>query len=442
MRLRGWFIILSVLVCMILALLVVQTVVPSKVLFYMIEVIVLLTIIYLFFFYRQVVNPIRAIGNGMELLREQDFSSRLRHVSQKDADRIVDVFNRMISQLKEERLHVREQNYFLDLLINASPMGVIILDFDEHITALNPAAVKFLRMGLDAAQRKLLGNDMEAAIGKKLPELGSSLADSIATLNKNASDTFQLNDSQIYRCSRLSFTDHGNAHPFILLESLTDEVMEAEKKAYEKVIRMIAHEVNNTIAGVTSTLDSVTQALQDYDDTADIQEVMTACIERCYSMSKFITKFADVVKIPEPQLQLCDVNVLLSSCVQIMESAVAEHHVQMHLQLAEPSPQAKLDTILMEQVIVNIIKNSAESIGSDGDIYITTMASPVSIEITDNGPGISSEAAQKLFSPFFSTKPNGQGIGLIFIREVLLKHHCSFSLKTYPDKLTRFRIVF
>src|SRR5574344_1285788 len=316
MRLRGWFIILSVLVCMILALLVVQTVVPSKVLFYIIEAIVLLTIIYLFFFYRQVVNPIRAIGNGMELLKEQDFSSRLRHVSQKDADRIVDVFNKMITQLKDERLHVRETNQFLDLLINASPMGVIMLDFDGHITSLNPAAEHFIEC------------PAKSAIGKKLDEMGNSLSDSIATLSKDTSDTFQLNDSHIYRCSRLSFIDHGYAHPFILIESLTDEVMKAEKKAYEKVIRMIAHEVNNTTAGVTSTLDSVTQALQGFPDTADIQEVMTACIERCYSMSKFITKFADVVKIPEPQKQSYDINTLVTSCLQIMETTCNEHLIK------------------------------------------------------------------------------------------------------------------
>src|SRR5574344_425179 len=155
MRLRGWFIILSVLVCMILALLVVQTVVPSKVLFYIIEAIVLLTIIYLFFFYRQVVNPIRAIGNGMELLKEQDFSSRLRHVRQKDADRIVDVFNRMITQLKEERLHVRETNQFLDLLINASPMGVLILASNNHITSYNPASLKFIECEADRKSTRL-----------------------------------------------------------------------------------------------------------------------------------------------------------------------------------------------------------------------------------------------------------------------------------------------
>ena len=102
----------------------------------------------------------------------------------------------------------------------------------------------------------------------------------------------------------------------------------------------------------------------------------------------------------------------------------------------------RIDTVLFEQVLVNIIKNAAESIGECGDIYIRTTASPVMLEIADSGKGISREVEAKLFSPFFSTKPNGQGLGLIFIREVLTKHGCTFSLRTYPDGLTRFRISF
>lgn len=428
MRLRGWFILLTILVSIILVLLIVQSYVSRAFLFYIIETLVAVTIIFLVFFYKQVVNPIRAIGNGMELLKEQDFSSRLRHVRQKDADRIVDIFNRMITQLKEERLHVRETNQFLDLLINASPMGVLILDFDEHVTSYNPACQNFL----DSNEKEIKG--------KTLKEIHTPIADKLASLGKDTVDTFQMNDSHIYRCSRLSFIDHGYAHPFILIESLTDEVMKAEKKAYEKVIRMIAHEVNNTTAGVTSTLDSVTQALQGFPDTADIQEVMTACIERCYSMSKFITKFADVVKIPEPQKQSYDINTLVTSCLQIMETTCNEHLIKIHRNFSAPTIQAMVDTSLMEQVIVNIIKNSVESIGEGGDIYINTSVEPATLEIADNGAGIDDDAAKKLFSPFFSTKPNGQGLGLIFIREVLTKHGFQFSLKTYADGLTRFKI--
>lgn len=106
-----------------------------------------------------------------------------------------------------------------------------------------------------------------------------------------------------------------------------------------------------------------------------------------------------------------------------------------------------MDISLMEQVLVNVIKNAAESIKSavdsevQGEIVVRTVF-PATIEVVDNGPGISKEAEAKLFSPFFSTKPHGQGIGLIFIREVLGRHGCTFSLRTYDDGLTRFRISF
>ena len=92
--------------------------------------------------------------------------------------------------------------------------------------------------------------------------------------------------------------------------------------------------------------------------------------------------------------------------------------------------------------MVNIIKNASEAIGHDGEIYIRTFRNPVCLEIADTGKGIDKETEAKLFSPFFSTKRGGQGIGLIFIREVLQKHNCSFSLRTYADGLTRFRILF
>jgi hypothetical protein len=93
--------------------------------FLAIEALIIITAIYLFVFYRRIIKPLQIIGDGMDLLKEQDLSSRLRHVGQPEADRIVEVFNRMMEQLKNERLYLQEQNYFLDLLINASPMGVV-----------------------------------------------------------------------------------------------------------------------------------------------------------------------------------------------------------------------------------------------------------------------------------------------------------------------------
>ena len=395
------------------------------------EAVVTVSLIVLVYFYRKVVQPLNSIANGMDLLREQDFSSRLAPVRQAEADRIVDMFNRMMDQLKNERLRLREQNHFLDLLINVSPMGVVILDFDGKISMLNMAAMRFL--GYTVA---------DELAGKSFQDLDAPLAGEIARLPRDTVETIRLSDAMIYRCSRLSFIDRGFAHPFVLIESLTTEVVKAEKKAYEKVIRMIAHEVNNTTAGITSTLETVGEALKEMDDTEDIQEVMKVCVERCYGMSRFITNFANVVKIPEPSLEQVRLNDRVTACRMFMETVCRDRRITFHNELCPENPTVRIDTVLFEQVLVNIIKNAAESIGECGDIYIRTTASPVTLEIADSGKGISREVEAKLFSPFFSTKPNGQGIGLIFIREVLTKHGCTFSLRTYSDGLTRLRISF
>ena len=173
---------------------------------------------------------------------------------------------------------------------------------------------------------------------------------------------------------------------------------------------------------------------------------MRVCMERCFSMSRFITRFADVVKIPEPTLVPVSLNELVSMCKRFMEGMCNDRQINLHLECDPAVGVLCLDVSLFEQVLVNIIKNAAESIESvagqsdkRGEITVRTIA-PAGIEIVDNGPGISKEVEPKLFSPFFSTKPNGQGIGLIFIREVLSRHGCTFSLRTYKDGMTRCRI--
>ena len=226
------------------------------------------------------------------------------------------------------------------------------------------------------------------------------------------------------------------------MEMLTQEVFKAEKKAYEKVIRMIAHEVNNTTAGITSTLDTLEATFSEMQDTEDICEVLRVSIERCYSMSHFITNFADVVRIPEPQVKAQPLNTVVFSCKRFMETVCLNRNIRIVMELDPVSPIVNLDNSLFEQVLVNIIKNASESIDHDGEIYIRTSHNPVCLEIADTGKGIDKETEAKLFSPFFSTKRGGQGIVLIFIREVLQKHNCSFSLRTYADGLTRFRILF
>ncbi|MCF0202847.1 MAG: PAS domain-containing protein [Bacteroidaceae bacterium] len=398
---------------------------------YTLIILILLLLIILFLLYQhfRMKRSLRAIEDGTELLRAQDMNTRLRRTGNASTDHIVDMFNTMMNQLKEERLQVREHNRFLDLLISCSPMGVVIYDFDGHITSCNKSALTALGY-----------TNEEELKGLKMSEVQSVLASAIAEIPLDDISTVRLSDFHIYRVSHLSFIDHGFKHPFVLIESFTDELVKAEKRAYEKVIRMIAHEVNNTVAGINSMLEQM--KAEDTDTAARDDSPYDALINRSNAMSSFITRFADVVKLPEPKTAKVSLNTFIKDTLPFLETLCSQHSINIHLHLEEPSPTAMIDTTLMEQALLNIVKNAAESIGNGGDITITTASHPTTLEITDNGRGITPEQQLHLFTPFYSTKRDGQGIGLLIIRETLMRHNCTFSLRTYPDDLTRFRIEF
>lgn len=395
--------------------------------FYVAQGVLAMALLLLWLFYMRMVKPIGTIANGINLLREQDFSTRLAPVGQADADRIVEMFNEMMGRLKNERLRIREQNHFLDLLINESPMGVIVLDRHDRIGMLNKAAAE------------MLGIRREDAAGRSAAEMDGQLAQALAGLRTGETRTLRLNNAMVYRCARLSYMDQGFAHPFMLVERLTDEVMRAERTAYEKVIRMMAHEVNNSMAGVNSILDTAAGCIDD----ADITEALDACRRRCMTMSEFITSFANVVKIPEATLQRTELNGFLADTRRVLESLCAGRGIVLHMELQEGETMVAADTVLMEQVLINLVKNAAESIGErGGEIAVRTTASPAGFVVEDNGPGIDDATQEKIFTPFFSSKASGRGLGLLFVSDILTKHRCSYSLRTDADGITRFSVAF
>ena len=428
MKIQHSFLLLAFIIVGVFAALMWLTFSIRPVIFYVTEGALVVVIAYLCFFYRKVIRPIDALTSGMELLRDQDMSTTLSTTGQKETDEIVKTFNALITRLRNEHLRLDEQNTFLNLLIDASPMGVILCDLSGNVRSMNPAAQQMLTPALSDALKSLpLGEDT----------------------------TFRLSNSQIYHLSHLSFLDRGYQHPFFLIESLTSEVMKAEKAAYEKVIRMIAHEVNNNVAGIVSTLDLIQTEVP--DGTA--QEALEASRERTQKMAEFVTRFANVVKVPEPQLTLCDLSEEVEACHSFLEGLCQTHHIHLTFNLTDEAIPVHLDTTLFQQALVNIVKNAIESIipvpsKRKGFISIKVAKHSTSLPrregqgggsliITDNGKGISPEVAQHIFTPFYSTKPQGQGLGLLLIRDILTKHGCTFTLLTSPDDgLTRFTIMF
>ena len=427
MKLKHYFILLAIGIVLLAGVALFGTFQSHPMLFYVSEGFIVVLLFYLWYFYRKTIRPYDTLIGGIELVRELDLTTRLAPSGQHETDIIVRTFNDLLNRLRSEHLKLEEQYTFLNLLIEASPMGVIQCDLDGNATSMNPAA------------REMLSPSIEEAI-HALP-LGQATTVHIP------------GEPQLFRISHLSFPDRGFQHPFFLIESLTSEVRLAEKAAYERVIRMIAHEVNNSVAGIINLVHSSST-----NEVAEPSEESAS--ERLTALSAFVTRFAEVVKIPKPQLQLCDLSEEVEACRPFLENLCTQAHVRISFHLTDDAIPVHLDTVLFQQVLINIVKNAVEASspaplqGERGvvDIEVAKHSTPLphregqgggSLIVTDNGHGIPSDVATHLFTPFFSTKPQGQGLGLLLIRDILTAHHCTFSLLTDPeDHLTRFTIQF
>ena len=368
----------------------------------------------------------------LDMLNEQDFSSQLRHVGYPEGDRMIDAYNRMIAELREQRLQIRGKNEFLDLLVEAEAMGIIILDFDMLVTSVNPAAAKFLQ--ISAAE----------LIGHRLKEFDNMMAQALSALSEDTPKVVEVNGINRYRCSLRSYVDRGFRHPFILIEELTHELIAAEKRASEKVIRTMSHEVNNTLSSINSNL-SVLLGFEGYFPAnlrLDIVRALQLSIERSDNLCRLVSAFADVVKLPPPQLAPVALNTIVQNTVSLMQGKFANEGISCTMQLCDVSPLITADSVQMEQALINILKNSLEaSIVTKGEVTVITADNPISLIVRDTGCGIPDELRNKIFTPFFTTKPEGQGIGLMLVCEILLNHKFSFELET-KDGCTEFRIAF
>lgn len=442
---RGYFILIAALLALLVAALIAFAFIAGTNglqtwMYAAAQLFLLATAILLIILYRKTVKPMNTLSGGINLIREQDFSTRLRPVGQKDADRIIELFNRMSDQLHNEELRIQEQNHFLDLLIEASPMGVLIMDIDSRISSANPAMNRFLGI-----------QDIGPYRGMRLEDCPLPLLKLLTALQPDEGRILQTDPLHIYRCTLSSFMDRGFPHPFYMVEPLTEELYEAEKRGYKKVIRVISHEVNNTMAGITSALYAIQQTSTDSGD-GDTAAMLSILLSRIDRMSRFITDYASMARIPDPVCRPTDASAFLHRVLPFLESLKGQKRIAFITEIDDNAGEVSIDQVLMEQVLTNIVKNAVEAFPEEArDARDASDASDARITVTarqgywcvaDNGDPIPEETARNLFTPFFSTKPEGKGIGLIVIHEVLTRSGIRFSLGTGDDGITRFEMYF
>jgi two-component system, NtrC family, nitrogen regulation sensor histidine kinase NtrY len=413
-KIIGYFVAFHVVLGAVAAVVLIE----SPLLLFIAEGLFLLSVAISIYLVRALFVPLDLIRTGSELIAERDFTSRFVPVGQPEMDRLIDVYNRMIDRLREERLLAEEQHQLLEKIVEASPAGIVLCDFEGNIERMNPSAARMLG-GAGVA---------------------SHVDTELASLAPGESRLITRAGSRRIRITRGAFRDRGYAKSFFLTEELTEELRLGEKAAYEKLIRMMSHEVNNSVGAVRSLLESVLRYAPQVSDAdrADFGSAITIASARVDSLNRFMSSFADVVRIPLPHPAPTSIAELVERVAALFAPELSERKILLETELTDRRDY-EADVNQLEQVVVNLLRNAIEAVEREGSIRIA-MTDGVLI-VADSGPGISEDIRRELFTPFFTTRRDGRGLGLTIVQEILANHGFPFSLENRAAGGAEFRIV-
>jgi two-component system nitrogen regulation sensor histidine kinase NtrY len=402
------------LICLVMSYLIFE---QHQIFFILAEAVVLISIVISLRLYNQLIKPLVYLKQGVNAIKDQDFNVKFLDTGQKEVDELVAVYNRMIDELRAERTKQQEQHFFLEKLIQTSPTGIIVLDYDGEIKQINPKAKEIVNVNKELLTAQIFA--MKIGVAKMI----------------------RMGGLRTYKIQKSKFMDRGFERIFIMIEEVTAEIFEAEKNVYSKVIRMMAHEVNNTVGPVNSIIHSALVHKDVWMDENDqlLKSALQVAMDRNQNLNVFMRNFADLVKLPDANKKQIDLIALLRSVTELMQFAAQGKKIKFELELPSEPFFIVADAQQLEQAFINIIKNAIEAIELEGMITLGWDHIKKQLIITDNGKGIAKANTEQLFSPFFSTKKDGQGIGLTLVREILLNHGYEFSLVT-KEGLTKFQI--
>lgn len=379
----------------------------------------------------RVVRPLQTISNLLAALREGDFSIRAR--GDKDAlGEVMREVNALSETLRQQRLGAMEATALLRTVMTEIDVAVFAFDGGGRLRLTNRAGERLLaqpaeRLTGRTADELQLAECFRGAKGAGDRD-GANRDDATLTLRR----IFPGSANGRWGVRRSNFRQHGRPHTLLVLADLSRPLREEEAKAWQRLVRVLGHELNNSLAPIKSIAGSLTTLVARQPRPADWQEDVERGLHvvssRAESLSRFMSSYARLARLPAPQLKTVEVGAVVRRVVELEKRARIEL-------AAGPPASVRADADQLEQLLINILRNAAEAAGATGGavrVGWNKNGAGVEVWVEDEGAGVANPS--NLFVPFFTTKPDGSGIGLVLSRQIAEAHGGTLTLENRTDR--------
>ncbi len=408
--------------------------------------------IQIFAFIHYIDRTNRILNNFLESIRYSDFTRTFQVEGEGSSfEKLKNSFNEVIKDFQEVRAEKEENFYYLQTVIQHIGIALIAFQKDGKVELINNATKKLFQI------RNLSNVQALSGFSQELVEKLFSIKHGENTLIK-VQEKDNLLQLVIYATE---FKIHNRTITLVSIKNIQQELEEKEMESWQKLIRVLTHEIMNSITPISSLASTVTLILKELteelkeqginaDELETLEEVGSALQtihKRTDGLLHFVNTYRNLTKIPKPNFSIFRVRQLLGNIHNLFEEELKSKNIACRVNIEPESLELSADEHLIEQVIINLIKNAIHAVsGREGssiglNAYLNSRGRIV-IQVVDNGPGILPNVLERVFIPFFTTKPQGSGIGLSLSRQILRLHGGTINAYSEPEKETKFTLTF
>ncbi|OFX83793.1 MAG: histidine kinase [Bacteroidetes bacterium GWF2_33_16] len=409
--------------------------------------IALVVIFQVYLLYKFVDKTNRDLASFLESIRFSEFTRSFRIEGMGSSfDELNQAFNDVIQDFQKVRTEKEEQYQYLQNLVRNIDVSIITYQRDGKVDMVNNAFKKLFQIN---TLKNI--NDLK----EKNPELVNSLLN--FEPGKNCLLKIQHEDDILQLAvSGTEFKVHERNIMLVTIKDIQNVLEEQETETWQKLIRVLTHEIMNSItpiSSLTSTLDlMLNSAIHDHknlteESLSEISMAIKTIHKRSNGLLHFVSTYRNLTKIPKPNLKVAKVKELLDDILPLIKHELNSSKVNLEMSTEPESLEIYADTKLIEQVIINLITNAIHATENmaDGKIIVRAFLNKrgrVAIQVIDNGHGILKDVIDKIFIPFFTTKPKGSGIGLSLSKQIMRLHGGSITAHSEPNQGATFTLTF
>jgi nitrogen fixation/metabolism regulation signal transduction histidine kinase len=388
----------------------------------------------------------REISSFLLSIKHSDFSQSFsNHQLGNSFKDLNNSFNEVIQKFQKTRTEKEEHYRYLNTVMQHVGVGLLSFDEDGHVEFINNSAKRLLKI-------KYLNNM------SSLERIQKNLSEKLINLQPGHRVTLKLtddNDTVQLILHSTEFRMRGKLYKLISFQNIHIELEEKEMDAWQKLIRVLTHEIMNSVTPISSLAGTVESMVTEQfalptkptnETVKDIKDALNTIQRRSHGLIEFVDKYRSLAKIPKPLFQKFSVEELFNRVQNLMQSEIDRHNINFSLKILPTTIQLNADPEQIEQVLINLVLNAIQAVKDIQSPLIELLAyydpyRKVNIIVKDNGKGISKEVQEKIFIPFFTTRQDGSGIGLSLSRQIIRAHGGTIRISSKESSYTSIIII-